>query len=188
MQNAATTRAVTRLRRVIIIVAGVAGSGKTTVGALLAGRLHWRFADADTFHPAANIAKMRAGEPLTDEDRMPWLHAVAMWIDEQIAASQPAVITCSALKRSYRDLLLTGRPDATMVFLSVDRDTLLQRVSARPAHFFPGKLLQSQLDTLETPSAAAEPHVHVIAEEGEPAETAAKIIAFLWPDGEPAGA
>src|ERR1700722_10873341 len=90
----------------ILIVAGVAGSGKTTVGALLAGQLHWRFADADTFHPAANIAKMHAGIPLTDEDRQPWLRAVSDWIDARVAAGEPAVITCSALKRAYRDELL----------------------------------------------------------------------------------
>jgi gluconokinase len=94
----------------IVIVAGVSGSGKTTVGALLAGRLGWRFADADDFHPAANVAKMRAGVPLTDEDRWPWLRTIAAWMDQRIAGNDPAVITCSALKRSYRDLLLDGRP------------------------------------------------------------------------------
>ena len=103
----------------ILIVAGVAGSGKTTVGALLAGRLRWRFADADTFHPEANIAKMRAGIPLTDADREPWLNAITGWMDERIAAGQSAVVTCSALKRAYRDELLAGRPAVTMVFLMV---------------------------------------------------------------------
>ena len=93
-----------------MIVAGVSGSGKTTVGAMLAGRLGWRFADADDFHPAANIEKMRAGIPLTDEDRWPWLQAIAAWMDERIAAGESAVLGCSALKRSYRDLLLGGRP------------------------------------------------------------------------------
>ncbi len=101
----------------ILIVAGVAGSGKTTVGALLAGRLRWRFADADTFHPEANVTKMRAGIPLTDADREPWLRAITDWMDERIAAGQSAVVTCSALKRVYRDRLLVGRPAATMVFL-----------------------------------------------------------------------
>jgi carbohydrate kinase (thermoresistant glucokinase family) len=93
----------------ILIVAGVSGSGKTTVGAMLAGRLHWPFADADDFHPAANIEKMRSGIPLTDEDRQPWLRAIAAWMDEHIAGDEPAVMTCSALKRSYRDTLLGGR-------------------------------------------------------------------------------
>ena len=172
----------------ILIVGGVAGSGKTTVGALIAGQLGWQFADADSFHPAANIEKMRAGIPLTDEDRMPWLRTVAAWIDERIAAGQSAVVTCSALRRSYRDLLLTDRPEATLVFLMVDRDILLRRVSARPDHFFPEKLLQSQLDTLEMPSATEEPHVRVIVADGDVAETAAEVLAVLWPYGEPAGA
>ena len=95
----------------ILIVAGVSGSGKTTVGAMLAGRLGWRFADADDFHPAANVEKMRAGIPLTDADRWPWLRAIDAWMDERIAAGESAVLGCSALKRSYRDVLLGGRPD-----------------------------------------------------------------------------
>jgi gluconokinase len=169
---------------VIIIVAGVSGSGKTTVGALLAGRLHWRFADADTFHPRANIEKMQAGEPLTDEDRMPWLHAVAAWIDERVAAGDSAVVTCSALKRSYRDLLLDGRPMAAMVFLMVSKEALLRRVSARPDHFFPGRLLDSQIATMELP-APDESRVHVVSADGDVEETTEGIIAVLWPSGEP---
>lgn len=167
----------------IIIVAGVSGSGKTTVGALLAGRLHWRFADADTFHPRANVEKMRSGEPLTDADRMPWLQAVAAWIDERVAAGDSAVVTCSALKRSYRDLLLDGRPAATMVFLMVSKETLLHRVGARPDHFFPGRLLDSQLATLQPP-APDEPRVHVVSADGDSEETAAAIMAAVWPDGD----
>jgi gluconokinase len=126
---------------VILIVAGVSGCGKTTVGALLAGRLRWQFADADTFHPEANIDKMRAGIPLTDEDRQPWLRAVQDWIDARIAEGQSAVITCSALKRAYRAELLDGRPSATMVFLIVSREVLDRRLLTRPGHFFPEKLL-----------------------------------------------
>jgi gluconokinase len=170
---------------VILIVAGVAGSGKTTVGALLAGQLGWRFADADTFHPPSNVEKMRAGTPLTDADRKPWLRAVTGWIDDNIATKQSAVITCSALKRSYRHLLLDDRPAATMAFLEVDPDILVYRLSARSGHFFPEKLLQSQLDTLEEPSPADEPNVHVIAADGDATETAALVIAVLWPTGLP---
>jgi gluconokinase len=169
---------------VILIVAGVSGSGKTTVGALVAGRLHWRFADADSFHPQANVEKMRAGEPLTDEDRMPWLQAIGQWMDDLLATGQSGVITCSALKRSYRDQLLAGRP-ATLVFLDVSPEVLLQRVSSRPEHFFPEKLLGSQLATLETPSPAHEPNVRVVTAEGDAPEMAAKIIAALWPRGVP---
>jgi gluconokinase len=168
--------------RVILIVAGVAGSGKTTVGALLAGRLHWRFADADTFHPEANVAKMHAGVPLTDADRQPWLHAVTDWMDERIAEGQSAVVTCSALKRAYRDQLLAGRPMATMVFLQVSREILERRLLSRPGHFFPGQLLDSQLNTLEPP--APDERVQTVLAAGDPAQTAAKVIATLWPNGE----
>lgn len=167
----------------ILIVAGVAGSGKTTVGALLAGRLRWRFADADTFHPEANVAKMRAGVPLTDEDRAPWLRAVADWMDARIAAGQSGVVTCSGLKRAYRNQLLSGRPAATMIFLQAGRDVLVSRLDSRPGHFFREELLDSQLATLEPPE--PDERVRTVLAEGEPAQIAAKIIALLWPDGEP---
>jgi gluconokinase len=168
---------------VILIVAGVAGSGKTTVGALLAGRLRWQFADADTFHPEANVAKMRAGIPLTDADRQPWLRAVAEWMDARIADGESGVVTCSALKRDYRDLLLAGRPTATMVFLRVGRDVLDRRLRARHDHFFPEKLLDSQLAALEPPT--PDERVQTVLAEGDSAQTAAKILALLWPDGDP---
>jgi gluconokinase len=168
---------------VILIVAGVAGCGKSTVGALLAGRLRWRFADADTFHPEPNVAKMRAGLPLTDADREPWLHAITDWMDERIAAGQSAVITCSALKRAYRDQLLDGRPAVTMVFLQVSRELLERRLMARTDHFFPEKLLDSQLAVLEPPGPGE--RVQSVLAEGDSAQTAAKIIATLWPYGEP---
>jgi gluconokinase len=167
---------------VILIVAGVAGSGKTTVGALLAGRLRWRFADADTFHPEANIAKMRVGIALTDEDRQPWLQAVGEWIDATIAEGQSGVITCSALKRAYRAELLDQRPDATMVFLMVSRAVLDRRLLSRPGHFFPEKLLDSQLAALEPPT-PDEPRVQTVLAEGDAPQTAAQIIATLWPEG-----
>jgi gluconokinase len=168
---------------VILIVAGVSGCGKTTVGALLAGRLHWPFADADSFHPEANIAKMHAGIPLTDADRQPWLRAVADWMDERIAAGQSGVITCSALKRAYRDQLLVGRPAATMVFLQVNREELERRLRMRSGHFFPRQLLESQLTVLEPP--APDERVRTVVAESDPVATAAKIIAMLWPSGEP---
>jgi gluconokinase len=168
---------------VILIVAGVSGCGKTTVGALLAGRLRWRFADADAFHPEANVAKMRAGIPLTDADREPWLQAITDWMDARIAADQSAVVTCSALKRAYRDRLLAGRPAATMVFLQVSKDVLEKRLTSRTDHFFPEKLLDSQLAALEPPG--PDERVHSVLAEDDPAQTAAKIIATLWPYGGP---
>ena len=170
----------------ILIVAGVSGSGKTTVGAMLAGRLGWRFADADDFHPAANIEKMRAGIPLTDEDRWPWLRAIEAWMDERIAAGESAVLGCSALKRSYRDMLLGGRPQAQMIFLDVDPEELARRLAARHGHFFPEKLLGTQLDALDPPQ--PDEHVISVVEADEPAGTVASIIAVLWPDGKVPGA
>jgi gluconokinase len=166
---------------VIVIVAGVSGSGKTTVGALLAGRLGWTFADADDFHPAANVEKMRAGIPLTDADRWPWLQAVAAWMDERIARGEDAVIACSALKRSYRDLLLTGRPGARMVFLAPDREVLARRLAARHGHFFPEHLLASQFDALEPPG--PDEGVLTVVSADDPAATVARIIAVLFPQG-----
>ncbi|MGH3211902.1 MAG: gluconokinase [Trebonia sp.] len=167
----------------ILIVAGVAGSGKTTIGALLAGRLRWRFADADSFHPEANVAKMRAGIPLTDADREPWLQAITDWMDERIAANQSAVVTCSALKRTYRDRLLVGRPTATMIYLQVSKEVLQKRLMARPGHFFTEKLLDSQLAAFEPPG--PDERVKTVPPEGDAAHTAAKVIATLWPHGEP---
>jgi gluconokinase len=171
--------------RMILIVAGVSGSGKTTVGAMLAGHLHWAFADGDDFHPAANIEKMRSGIPLTDDDRWPWLRAIAAWMDERIAHDESAVIPCSALKRSYRDILLNGRPEARLVFLAVDREVLAQRLAARHAHFFPAQLLNSQLDALEPP--APDEHMVTVVEHAadQPADTVAKIVALLWPGDDP---
>lgn len=168
----------------ILIVAGVSGSGKTTVGALLAGRLRWRFADADSFHPASNVAKMRAGVPLTDADRAPWLRAITDWMDERIAAGQSAVVTCSALKRSYREQLLNGRPEAALAFLGVSREVLEQRLMARSGHFFPEKLLDSQLEALEPPG-AGETRVHAVVAEHDAEATAARIAAAVWPGGKP---
>ena len=135
----------------ILIVAGVSGSGKTTVGTLVAARLHWPFADADSFHSPANVAKMHAGIPLTDEDRWPWLLVIAEWMDDYIVRGESAVLTCSGLKRSYRDLLLDGRPDARMAFLSVGQGEIDRRLGRREHHFFPEELAGSQFDLLEPP-------------------------------------
>lgn len=137
----------------IVIVAGVAGSGKTTVGKLLARRLGWAFADADSFHPAANVAKMRAGIPLTDADRQPWLAAICTWIDSQAGVGESAVVTCSALKRAYRDALLAGRDQVAMVFLVITEAQDEERVGARRGHFFRARLVASQFADLELPAA-----------------------------------
>ena len=147
----------------IVVVAGVSGSGKTTVGTLLAERLGWTFADGDGFHPAANVARMRAGLPLTDADRDPWLAAIAAWMDQQVAAGRSAVIACSALRRAYRARLLGGRPAARMVFLLISRDEGETRLTTRPGHFFPAALLDSQLETLEPPQPDEDYGVRILA-------------------------
>jgi gluconokinase len=135
----------------IVLVGGVAGSGKTTVGQLLAGRLHWRFADADAFHSPANIAKMRSGVPLTDADRKPWLDAITAWISERTAAGESAVAGCSALKQRFRDQLLDGRPEVRMAFLELSRELAHARLAARHGHFFSAALMDSQFAELEPP-------------------------------------
>ena len=167
----------------IVIVAGPSGSGKTTIGTGLAGRLGWTFADADTFHTAAAVAQMHRGEPLTDAERWPWLHAIGAWMDERIAAGESAVMTCSALRREYRDTLLGGRPEVTLVYLFEDRDTLGRHLAGRRGHFFPQDLLDSQLAAQEVPR--DEPRVVVVTPDGSPADTLSQIVTRLWPAGPP---
>ncbi len=133
----------------IAVVMGVSGTGKSTVGTLLAHHLGWPMAESDDFHSAANVAKMRAGEPLTDADRLPWLQAIADWIGAREADGAGAVVTCSALKRSYRDLLRAGHPDVRFICLIGSAQLLEARLDRRVGHFMPPSLLGSQLDTLE---------------------------------------
>jgi ribose 5-phosphate isomerase A len=135
----------------VLVIMGVSGSGKSTVAKELAARLGWTFEEGDTLHPQANVAKMRAGAALTDADRQPWLEAVAAWIDGQRARKQPGIITCSALKRAYRRIVIGDRPEARLVYLRGGRDLIAQRLSGRSGHFMPASLLQSQIDTLEEP-------------------------------------
>jgi gluconokinase len=160
-----------------VILAGVSGSGKTTVGRLLADRMGWPFADGDSFHPAANVAKMAAGIPLTDDDRWPWLAAIRAWMDARIAAGGSGVVACSALKRRYRDFLLDGRPDVRLVFLDVSRDEDLARLRARSGHFFPAALMDSQFADLEPP--APDEGALVLAVRGTPEELVSAIISGL---------
>lgn len=127
---------------------GVSGTGKTTVAEALVDALEWPYAEADDYHPPANREKMAAGHPLTDEDRQPWLRALAAWATERHAAGESTITTCSALRRRYRDLLRTGAPGTVFVHLLGDKDELLARMRGRE-HFFPPALLESQLDTLE---------------------------------------
>ncbi|HEV8028525.1 MAG TPA: gluconokinase [Stellaceae bacterium] len=131
---------------------GVSGVGKSTVANALAARLGWPFEEGDALHPEANVAKMHAGIPLTDADRQPWLEAVAAWIDHQRALKQPGIITCSALKRAYRALIIGDRPEARLIYLRGSRALIAERLAGRHGHFMPASLLQNQLDTLEEPS------------------------------------
>jgi len=137
-----------------LIVMGVSGSGKTTVGRELARRLGWAFEEGDALHTRSEIEKMHAGHPLDDVDRAPWLAAIARWIDAQLEARMPGVITCSALKRSYRDQLREGRPGVRLLYLRATEPVIAARVAARRGHFMPPSLLHSQFETLEPPDAA----------------------------------
>jgi carbohydrate kinase (thermoresistant glucokinase family) len=160
-----------------MLVVGVAGSGKSTVGRLLAERLRWTYRDADEFHSAANRAKMAAGRPLTDSDRGPWLDAIAQWMDQVVASGRHAVVTCSALKRDYRDKLLTGR-DVLLVYLNGSRELLESRLAARSGHFFPADLLDSQLAALQEP----EPDEHpLVVDVDQPPDAVVSTVLSLMP-------
>jgi gluconokinase len=162
---------------VVLVIMGVSGSGKSTIAALLARELGWPCRDADEFHPAANVAKMRSGTPLTDDDRWPWLKAIAAWIDEQRAAHEPGIVTCSALKRSYRDVLIGARDDVRLIYLKGDEALIAQRLAKRNHHFMPAALLRSQFETLEEPGPDEHPIVVSIAP--SPEAIAAEILAAL---------
>lgn len=161
----------------VIVVMGVSGSGKTTIGALLAGRLRWEFAEADNFHSAANIAKMHSGTPLDDADREPWLRAIAKQIDAWRQAGQNGVITCSALKRSYRDIIIGDREDVRLVYLKGDQSLIAQRLVGRHEHFMPASLLSSQFDVLEEPAPDEDPLIVNIGQ--PPRALVEEIVATL---------
>ena len=156
---------------------GVSGSGKTTLGRGIADRLGWRFQEGDELHPPANVDKMSRGEPLTDEDRRPWLNAVGRWLDARAEAAEDAVLTCSALRRTYRDRLREGRPGVRFCHLAVDADTVRERLAHRRGHYMPASLLPSQLATLE-PLAEDEPGV-TVSGRGEPADVLAAALRAL---------
>jgi len=143
----------------VVVVMGVASSGKTTIAKGLAEREGWALLEGDSFHPPANVEKMKSGTPLTDEDRRPWLRAIAVAIDKKRAAGQSAVVACSALKRAYRDILIGGRSDVVLVYLQGSRGLIGERMAARKGHFMPVTLLDSQFATLEEPGADEHPIV-----------------------------
>jgi carbohydrate kinase (thermoresistant glucokinase family) len=174
----------------IVVVAGVAGCGKTTVGQLLARRMGWLFADGDSFHSAANIAKMRAGQPLTDADRQPWLAALGAWMDEVEARGESAVLASSALRRVFRDQLLSGRDYAVMVFLTMTQAQGEARLLARHGHFFGEPLLASQFAILEPPDPSERQVYPVVTTDRTPSQLVTEIIKLLGitpAEGHPAG-
>jgi gluconokinase len=143
----------------IAVVMGVSGSGKTTIAAGVASAEGWTLLEGDAFHPPANIAKMKAGIPLTDEDRRPWLQAIAGKEDALRAAGESAVVACSALKRAYREILIGDRGDTVLVYLRGSKALISERIRARRGHFMPPALLDSQFATLEEPGADEHPVV-----------------------------
>jgi carbohydrate kinase (thermoresistant glucokinase family) len=157
----------------ILVIMGVSGSGKSTVAQQLAARLGWPFEEGDTLHPEINIAKMHAGIPLTDADRQPWLESVAAWIDAQRAKKQPGIITCSALKRAYRQFIIGDRAQVRLVYLRGGRALMAEHVTGRQGHFMPASLLRSQIDTLEEPDPSEEP---LTIDAGEPPNVIAEEI------------
>jgi gluconokinase len=161
----------------VVIVMGVSGCGKSTVGTLLALRLRWEFEDADWFHPASNVDKMHSGIPLTDEDRWPWLNAVAAWIDKTRRSAGHGVIACSALKRRYRDALIGVRADVRLVYLKGDETLIARRIATRHEHFMPRSLLHSQFDALEEPGPEETPII--VSIEPTPREIVARILSTL---------
>jgi gluconokinase len=159
-----TPPTVTRVSTQTLVVMGVSGSGKTTVAKGVAATRGWAYLEGDDLHPGANVAKMASGQPLGDEDRRPWLRAIADRIGVAEAAGEDLVVTCSALKRSYRDLLRDGHPSVRFCQLDVSRDELQRRLEARRGHYMPASLLDSQLVTLELLE-PDEPGITVAADE-----------------------
>jgi gluconokinase len=159
----------------VLVIMGVSGSGKSTVAGLLAGRLGWDLAEGDDMHPAANVAKMASGHPLNDDDRWPWLDTVAAWIREHTEAGRPGIVTCSALKKSYRDVLRGDH--VVFVFLVGTHDEIAARLTARHGHFMSAAMLDSQLEALEPPTAEAD--AITIDVNGSPVEESEQIISRL---------
>ena len=167
---------------VVLVVMGAAGTGKSKVAATLAERLGWDLGEGDDLHPAANVAKMSSGQPLTDEDRWPWLDNVASWIDNHVATGRPGIMTCSALKKAYRDRL--RGPRVAFVHLNGTRELLAARLAARRDHYMPSSLLDSQLEALQ-PLEADEYGIVVELDSKSPEQEAEEIIRRLGISAQP---
>lgn len=164
-------------KKTVVVIMGVSGSGKSTVAKLLAGQMHCPFRDADEFHPRSNVEKMSSGQALTDEDRKPWLAAIARQVDDWLAAGQCGIVTCSALKKAYRDVVIGGRENVRLVFLKGPPKLIHDRMAARKGHFMPLSLLENQFRLLEEPGPGERPIVADIS--GAPADIAAGIASEL---------
>lgn len=159
----------------VLVIMGVSGSGKSTVAGVVAGRLGWDLAEGDDLHPERNVTKMQAGEPLTDEDRWPWLETIADWIRQHTESGTPGVITCSALKKRYRDIL--RGENVVFVFLQGNKDSISGRLASRHGHFMPPALLESQFEALEEPT--EDENYISLCVSATPAEEAQEIIERL---------
>lgn len=161
-----------------LVIMGVTGSGKTTIGSLLANRTGWEYEDADWFHPPENIAKMKQGQPLTDDDRWPWLHAIARWIKSNHTDNRHGIVACSGLKRAYREILVGDLGDAVrFIYLEGSRALIGERLSMRHNHFMPPSLLDSQFETLEVPE--VDENVITISVDAHPRDIVVQILERL---------
>jgi carbohydrate kinase (thermoresistant glucokinase family) len=172
--DTAVTEATKQVAQTVLLLMGVSGSGKTTVALELHRLLGWPFKEGDDLHPAANVEKMRSGHPLNDQDRQPWLEAVAGWIDERLAAGEPGIITCSNLKRAYRRITLGNRKGVTLVYLQGDEPLIAGRISQRKHRYMPASLLHSQFETLEEPT--EDEHAVVVPLHGSVADTVIDLL------------
>jgi len=175
---AATESAIARaVPPMVLVLMGVSGSGKSAIALELHRVLGWPFQEGDDLHPPSNVEKMRAGHPLDDADRLPWLRAVAGWIDERLAAHEPGIITCSNLKRAYRRITIGSRPGVRLVFLKGDEHVIHERIAQRQHRYMPPTLLRSQFETLEEPG--EDEHPLVVPVHGSVAETVIELLQRL---------
>ena len=172
--SSAELEAARQVKKTVLLLMGVAGSGKTTIALELQRVLNWPYIDGDDLHPPANVAKMRAGHPLNDEDRWPWLQAIARWIDDRIAAGESGIITCSDLKRAYRDITVGNRKGVMLIYLRGDEPLIADRISKRNHRYMPPSLLTSQFETLEEPT--EDEHPVVVSVRGEVVETVTELL------------
>jgi carbohydrate kinase (thermoresistant glucokinase family) len=170
----AEAAAARQLGRTVLLLMGVSGSGKTTIALELQRVLHWPYVDSDELHPPANVEKMRAGHPLNDQDRLPWLQSIAQWIGARLAAGEPGIITCSDLKRAYRRITVGDPKGVTLIYLQGDENLIADRISRRQHQYMPASLLNSQFETLEEPS--EDERAVIVPVHGSVAETVTTLL------------